>query len=376
MLIQFHMLQNYAPANLNRDDTGAPKDCYFGGVKRGRISSQCLKRSMRQSATFRDAFGKEGLLATRTRSLPTLIDQELGRLGADNKARQAIVMRIPEIGTKGKAKDGEDGNDSDSDEGNVGETRQMFFLGGDEIRPLAEKLLRLYQEKDAKGFASLKIADLEKELQHDLPRSVDIALFGRMTTSVAFENVQASVQVAHAISTHALTQEFDYFTAIDDISGQSGAGMIGDTEYNSSTYYKYLNIHWEELVKNLGGDKEIARRTVAALLTAAAMAQPGGKQNGFAAFNLPDFILVETSDKNLPVSYANAFIKPMRGRGDQSLMDVSIEKLGEYMQRLDKVYNLNSQKAYMTTTDMNFPVKGKADSLGALEKWLITQLPE
>lgn len=113
------------------------------------------------------------------------------------------------------------------------------------------------------------------------------------------------------------------------------------------------------------------------MLTAAATAQPGGKQNSFAAFNLPDFILVEPSHKYLPVNYANAFIKPIRGHGEQSLMDVSIEKLGEYMQRLDKVYNLNSQKAYMTTTDMNFPVKGKAsNSLGALEKWLITQLPE
>jgi len=376
MLIQLHMLQNYAPANLNRDDTGAPKDCFFGGVKRGRISSQCLKRSMRQSATFRDAFGQEGLLATRTRSLPTLIDQELGRLGANDKARQAIVMRIPEIGTKGKAKDGEDGNDSTSDEGHAGETRQLFFLGSDEIRSLAEKLLRLYQEKGAKGFASLKIANLEKELRHDLPRSVDIALFGRMTTSAAFENVQASVQVAHAISTHALTQEFDYFTAIDDISEQSGAGMIGDTEYNSSTYYKYLNIHWEELVKNLGGDKEIARRTVAALLTAAAMAQPGGKQNSFAAFNLPDFILVEASDKNLPVSYANAFMKPVRGRGDQSLMDVSIEKLGEYRQRLSKAYDLNGLNAYLTTTDVVFPGKVKTNSLAELQNWLLTQLSE
>lgn len=113
------------------------------------------------------------------------------------------------------------------------------------------------RKRARKGSPVLKIADLEKELQHHLPRSVDIALFGRMTTSVAFEDVHASVQVAHAISTHALTQEFDYFTAIDDIFGHSGAGMIGDTEYNSSTYYKYLNIHWEELVKNLGGDKRV-----------------------------------------------------------------------------------------------------------------------
>lgn len=66
MLIQFHLLQNYAPSNLNRDDTGSPKDAVFGGVARGRISSQCLKRSMRRSPIFEDAFKGEGLLGERT----------------------------------------------------------------------------------------------------------------------------------------------------------------------------------------------------------------------------------------------------------------------------------------------------------------------
>ena len=73
MLIQIHVLQNYAPSNLNRDDTGSPKDAVFGGVQRGRISSQCLKRSIRRSQVFEDAFKDEGLLGDRTKQLPTLI---------------------------------------------------------------------------------------------------------------------------------------------------------------------------------------------------------------------------------------------------------------------------------------------------------------
>ncbi|MHA1369256.1 MAG: type I-E CRISPR-associated protein Cas7/Cse4/CasC, partial [Promethearchaeota archaeon] len=28
------MLQNHAPSNLNRDDTGSPKSCIFGGYQR------------------------------------------------------------------------------------------------------------------------------------------------------------------------------------------------------------------------------------------------------------------------------------------------------------------------------------------------------
>ena len=51
MLIEVHILQNHAPSNLNRDDTGSPKEAVFGGYKRARISSQCLKRSIRRSET-------------------------------------------------------------------------------------------------------------------------------------------------------------------------------------------------------------------------------------------------------------------------------------------------------------------------------------
>ena len=49
MLIEIHIIQNHAPSNLNRDDTGSPKSCTFGGIRRARISSQCIKRSIRQS---------------------------------------------------------------------------------------------------------------------------------------------------------------------------------------------------------------------------------------------------------------------------------------------------------------------------------------
>jgi CRISPR system Cascade subunit CasC len=68
MLIEIHMIQNHSPANLNRDDLGAPKTCYFGGVLRSRISSQCLKRSIRMSDEFKALRG-----GCRTRQLAKLI---------------------------------------------------------------------------------------------------------------------------------------------------------------------------------------------------------------------------------------------------------------------------------------------------------------
>ena len=110
-------------------------------------------------------------------------------------------------------------------------------------------------------WAKAKLNEINKYLGESVPRPVDIAMFGRMTTAQAFKNVQAAVQVAHALSTNTLKQEFDYYTATDDLKPDSepGADMIGDIEFNSCTYYKYLNVHWDELVNNLGGDKEIAQ---------------------------------------------------------------------------------------------------------------------
>ncbi len=48
--IQLHLLTAYPAANLNRDDTGAPKTVVLGGATRLRVSSQSLKRAWRTSA--------------------------------------------------------------------------------------------------------------------------------------------------------------------------------------------------------------------------------------------------------------------------------------------------------------------------------------
>ncbi len=374
MLIQIHLLQNYAPANLNRDDTGSPKDAIFGGVPRGRISSQCLKRSMRKSDVFVEAFSERGLLGTRTKRLPGLIETELKALGADDKIVKAIVDRVPEIGKKADKKNDEGDDDASAgdtaDVVSKAETRQLIFIGANEMRPLAENLLTLY--KTSKDW---KKVELEKQLGGSLPRSVDVALFGRMTTSEAFEDVHAAAQVAHALSTNALTQEFDYYTAMDDISNQTGAGMIGDVEFNSSTYYKYLNVHWENLVKNLGGDTGVAKEAVSALLVAAALAQPSGKQNSFAAHNLPDLVLVEVSNKNLPVSYANAFLRPARPTSERTLMESSAAQLSDYITRASAMFGLKAQRAFASMVDWSLDGAEAKPSLDGLQTWLSQYLP-
>jgi len=246
MLVQIHILQNYAPSNLNRDDTGSPKDAMFGGVRRGRISSQCLKRSIRRSEAFAQAFEQNNLLGTRTNLLPDLIQKELAAMNIDLATQQAIKDKIPEIGresTKGAPADEADETPAGDENQKVEakkvaetQTKQLIFISRNELRPLAEKLLEIYRGLGPAKWGKSKMAEITKQLTPTLPKSVDIAMFGRMTTSSAFEDVQAAVQVAHAISTHALSQEFDYYTAVDDLSGETGASMIGDIEFNISTH--------------------------------------------------------------------------------------------------------------------------------------------
>lgn len=380
MLIQIHVLQNYAPSNLNRDDTGSPKDAFFGGVRRGRISSQCLKRSIRQSEAFKAAFGKSNLLGLRTRQLPDLVGKELDALGVKEEDKKNILARLVEIGRESTKKSAEE-EEQESDEVEAADVelavKQLMFIGKDELRPLAEKLLAVYKKSGADKWNNpkkLPITDITKELGSSVPRSVDISMFGRMTTSSVFDDVNAAVQVAHAISTNALSQEFDYYTAVDDISEDKGAAMIGDVEFNSSTYYKYVNVFWDGLVKNLGGDTEVAKNAVRALLEAAATAQPTGKQNTFAAQNLPDLILVEVSQKNIPVSYANAFMKPARVTGDQSLMDISVKKMAEYAERVGKTYSLQNQRAFTATQEYEMPGAQIQASLADLQNWLQKQI--
>jgi len=395
MLIQIHILQNYAPSNLNRDDTGSPKDAVFGGVQRGRISSQCLKRSIRYSEAFK-VFDAEGLLGKRTKTLPVLLQSIFDELKVNDETAKAILSRLPAIirgSTKGDKK-GDDAAADDEDENDIAEptseaqgkeeeVKQLVFLDvNTELRAFAQKFLDAYKTAGGtpKKWESFKIKELMKALGESLPRSIDIAMFGRMTTSQAFKNVQASVQVAHALSANALKTEFDYYTAMDDLKpdGVPGADMIGDVEFNSCTYYKYINVSWKGLLDNLGGKEStaIAKRTVLALLEAAATAHPSGKQNSFGAFSPADFVFVEVSERNLPVSYVNAFVTPVNGNNYQSLLKNSVATFSTYAGRLIKAYSLGAQRAYMSVEDFPFMDLKAQPSLEDLKQWLAAQLPQ
>lgn len=395
-LIAIHILQNHAPSNLNRDDNGDPKDCIFGGFRRARISSQSLKRSIRWSEIFRDAFADTPeLLAQRTQLLPEMVRERIAKLDLADEVKTAIVQQAARLGKGDSRSTSETGNaegepaeggkktrkpkKTDTDAAQRVKNAQLMFLTTREVDQLAERMVVIAREKGLGAFDALGSDKLLEALGEYEPHAVDIAMFGRMTTSSPFKNVDATVQVAHPLSTHIVEQEFDFYTAVDDISGEAGAGFISETTFNSATYYKYINIHWEELLKNIQGNQAIGRDTLKAFLNGAIMAIPSGKQNSFAAHNLPDFVMVEILEKNIPLSYANAFLKPVRAKRDESLMDASVAAFMAYAGPLPACFKLPVQRAIFATPLVTLPPSGelslqRCHDTGTLEEWLLTRL--
>jgi CRISPR system Cascade subunit CasC len=366
MLVEIHVLQNHAPANLNRDDTGSPKDCLFGGIRRARISSQCLKRSIRRSPVFlEDLDGLE--LAVRTRRLPVEVQKLLLARGLSEDLAEVAATKATGFGTK------------EGKEQKAPRTAQTMFLSPGDMGAIADVLYdAAVTAGSVKDFVKLSTKDLQAaaELHGWRPLTPDISLFGRMITSEAFRDVESAIQVAHALSTNKMDHEFDYYTAVDDLQAlgeedEKGADMIGDVEYTSACFYKYFSLDVDGLVENLAGPKpngkggddtyeghlviarEVASRVVTAFLRAAVFTTPSGKQNTFAAYQLPDAVLVECRPVKIPVSYANAFLKPARARGDVDLMDDSLAKFVGHAEMLTKKFSLQaSTRLWFSTRDV------------------------
>lgn len=375
MLIEIHLLQNHAPSNLNRDESGSPKECVFGGVKRARISSQCLKRSIRRSAIFQEEL--KGNLARRTRRLPELVRGRLEEAGISQELAAVAAKKTSGFGT-------EAGSETEANKKTgLYDTRQTMFLTDADVQAVTEVMLEACRkEGSAAKLEKVAAKDLQaRATQAGFRRmTVDIALFGRMITSSAFRDVEAAAQVAHALSTHKVDTEFDYFTAVDDLLGASeneedaGADMIGDVEYNSACYYKYFSLDMQGIVDNLTGKSflrreapeeevreagELAAHTVESFLRSAIFASPSGKQNSFAAHQLPALVLIEARPYPTPISYANAFVKPARPGEGRDLVRASMDNLKEHVEALTGGFGLRSaRRLLLAPLHSNFTIDG------------------
>ena len=304
LYVDFHVVQTVPPSCVNRDDTGRPKTAFYGGANRARVSSQSWKHAMR--LMFNELF---------TMHAVDLIANEIKKLDSSFDDETAVKEAIKAMNSAGvKINEKKDNK-----------TGALFFISAVQANNLAQ--LVISGEKDAK---------LYKQALKETP-SVDIALFGRMVADDADLNVDAASQVAHSISTHAVQNEYDYFTAVDDCSPEdsAGAGHLGTTEFNSSTLYRYATVNVAQLKKSIGVS---VAEVIKGFAEAFICSMPTGKQNSYANRTYPDMVYV-TIRKDQPVNLVGAFEKPVIS--NNGYVEESVKKLQEYA---GKVYDNFSGK--------------------------------
>ncbi|MBT2880194.1 type I-E CRISPR-associated protein Cas7/Cse4/CasC [Streptomyces sp. McG5] len=296
--VDFHILQTVPPANLNRDDQGNPKEAYYGGVRRSRVSSQAWKRATRTHFAERVP---EQDLATRTRRIiGALADDIQKRAGLDRPAalRLADALLAPLELSGGKKKD---------------ESAYLLFYGRRQLDAVAALVADQATELSALSDADLasRVKELPVREQFSTGHPIDVALFGRMVADIPALKVDAAAQVAHALSTHAVELEFDYFTAVDDeqTDEETGAGMIGTIGFNSATLYRYASVGLHQLLDNLT-DEEAALTAISEFATSFARSMPTGYQNSFAHRTLPSLVAVVVREDQ-PVNLVSAFEQPV-----------------------------------------------------------------
>ena len=342
-IVDIHIIQTLPPSNVNRDDTGSPKTAVFGGVRRARVSSQAWKRSTR--VDFASSFDASDL-GVRTKRVVELLADEI-RIQAPDLADKSIDMATDVFKAAGieltKPRKNQDGLD---------EAKYLILLGRRQVEALAREVIA--------SLGSENNSKIDKKMVHNLLRkgnSIDLALFGRMVADVSDGslNVDAAVQVAHALSVHAVDNEYDYFTAIDELkdgrngngdTDDTGAGMIGTVEFNSSTLYRYATIDVNELQGNLA-DPDVTRRAVTAFISSFVKSMPTGKQNTFANRTLPDAIMIIVRNDQ-PVSLVGAFEDPIRDGSANGRVRQATKQLAQYAMDVANAYASPSERAWVT----------------------------
>ena len=302
-LIELHILQSFPVSCLNRDDVGSPKTAVFGGVNRARISSQSLKRAIREFAQDNLPGARFG--GERTKLIVQPLATALKKQGvADETVALEHAKNIADKLAKLDAK---------SEDTKVG---TLTFLAPSEIDAIASQVAVLLQSNP-------KSKDYEKNLDKfcknaGLLDGADIALFGRMVASLPSLTLEGAAMFSHALSTHKADNDLDFFSAVDDLKPKgddAGAGMIGTLEFSSAVYYRYAALNLDLLADSDHLAKlslEERRQVVAAFIRATLMAVPGARKNSMNAHTLPGYVLGTFKSAGQPVQLINAFEEPVR----------------------------------------------------------------
>ena len=403
--VNFHVLISHSPSCLNRDDMNMQKSAIFGGERRVRISSQSLKRAMRKSDYYRQHMGEASI---RSRDLGLLKDEFLDLLKEDFD--ELTIREGLERFAKTKSDDEGDENDSEDVEEKTSDKKLAVAPWiKDEFKIICkivkevrmeglsaedkEKAKQAYEKQKGKKkkplehFIDIAIGKkIEKRLEVNrgallsaISTATDVALSGRMATSGLMTTIDGAVAIAHAITTHTVDADIDWFTAVDDLQAL-GSGHLDTQEFSSGVFYRYASLNLKQLQMNLGLIKDMssdetpesrrkALESAAHLLHMLATVVPSAKQQSFAAHNLADLALVSFSD--IPVSLANAFEEPVRKTNGSGFRTPSIKALHEYWEQVHAGYGLDERCGEFSLGRGEVPsgIVGKA-TLDDLKAWV------
>ncbi|ADJ28316.1 type I-E CRISPR-associated protein Cas7/Cse4/CasC [Nitrosococcus watsonii] len=356
--INFHVLISHSPSCLNRDDMNMQKSAVFGGVRRVRISSQSLKRAIRHSDYYREYLGKPSV---RTRELGRFTKKCVHEL-EDRYSQDLVIKAIQWL----------------SDKEGIADDTEADAVAPWVVAEVAKYCEAIKMGETEEGFdnkkLAKKIAKESAEFRAATSQGLDIALSGRMTTSGIMTPVDGALAVAHAMTTHAVDSDIDWFTAVDDLvadAGEIGAGHLNTQEFSSGVFYRYASLNIQQLQENLGGTpRERALEIAKHLAHLLATVVPSAKQQSFAAHNLADCVLVSFAD--IPVSLANAFEAPVQKGKAGGFKEPSVDKLLQYWQQMHRGYGLDEQAALFTLASPGTLPEKMAyhDTLAGLADWV------
>ena len=369
MIIDIHIIQPVPFSNMNRDDTNRPKTATYGGSQRLRVSSQSWKRAARELM-------EEGGVARTylSRNGNTLLCSKLIDAGMPNELSAAVsVWAFETLGS---------GNEV------------VLRFAETELNDLVELLLARQSELAAAmpesadlpttgktSKASRKAAkenkftdvvskeEIREVFSSSKHRDNAMGLFGRMLASDASVSIDASVQVAHALSTHPIETDFDFFLAMEELptpaEGQGGA-HLGAAEFASGTLYRYATIDTNELLRNCDGDIDKARSLAVSFVESFALSTPGGKKNSTAPSTVPAIVhLAVRSDRS--VNMVDAFEKPVVSYN--GMVEPSIIRLDERAGLLSAFIAAPNYAGYVSSLATDVANLGQAEnSLAQLAK--------
>lgn len=372
--IEFHILQSFPVTCLNRDDVGAPKTAIVGGSTRARVSSQCWKRHIRLS--MQDLGVKLGV---RTKMIHSLIANMCKEFGASDEQAQKCGQEVANIFIKmndekegkKKKKQQEDASEEETSDSS-GKSDTLLFISESEARRIAEGLKNNGFTPDFGGNTlEQKKKALKKEIVGLIGKpnfaldGLDIALFGRMVAQATTLKVEAAASFSHAISTHRVENEVEFFTALDDYGKEPGSAHMGSLEFNSATYYRYIDLDLGQLWENLAGQH--IPEAVDSFMKALYLAIPSARQATQAGACPWEFARVYVRNGQRLQAPFDTAVRPKNG----GFLEPSKEAMCGYLDKKEKLAGslFGKVAAFDFGEDENFNVDQLIDSVyGAIKQ--------